>query len=84
MGYVGEKLLKVEFIIDTDVGYYEMGELEGLFQDAQLENYIKRFGHEKLCTHLAFLQFQVWSALRRVNAGDCYDTASEKSGPGEL
>jgi hypothetical protein len=29
---------------------------------------MKRFGHEKLCSQLAFLQFQVWEALREVNS----------------
>ena len=68
MGYEGEKLATIEFITDTDVSYYEMGELEGAFQEHQLEDYIKRFGHEKLCSHLAYLQFQVWQALRKINA----------------
>lgn len=68
MGYEGKKLVTIEFVIDTDVGYYEIGELEGLFQEHELENYIERFGHEKLCSHLAYLQFQVWSALKKINA----------------
>lgn len=43
-------------------------EVEGSFQKDELKDYIKRFGHEKLCSQLAFLQFQVWEALREVNS----------------
>ena len=62
-----KNLATISFVTDTDVSYYEIGEVEGSFQEQELENYIERFGHEKMCSHLAFLQFQVWEALRKVN-----------------
>jgi len=68
MGAETQKLATVSFVTDTDVSYYEIGEVEGSFQKDELKDYIKRFGHEKLCTQLAFLQFQVWEALREVNS----------------
>jgi len=68
MGAETQKLATVSFVTDTDVSYYEIGEVEGSFQKDELKNYVKRFGHEKLCSQLAFLQFQVWEALREVNS----------------
>jgi hypothetical protein len=68
MGTETQKIATVSFITDTDVSYYEIGEVEGSFQKDELKDYIKRFGHEKLCSQLAFLQFQVWEALREVNS----------------
>lgn len=68
MGAETQKLATVSFVTDTDVSYYEIGEVEGSFQKNELKDYVKRFGHEKLCSQLAFLQFQVWEALREVNS----------------
>ena len=77
MGAETQKLATVSFVTDTDVSYYEIGEVEGSFQKDELKDYIKRFGHEKLCSQLAFLQFQVWEALREVNSE--HDAGSVKS-----
>ena len=68
MGAETQKLATVSFVTDTDVSYYEIGEVECSFQKDELKDYIKRFGHEKICSQLAFLQFQVWEALREVNS----------------
>lgn len=68
MGAEYKKLTDISFVTDTDVSYYEIGEVDGSFEKGQLKNYLKRFGHEKLCSHLAFLQYQVWEALREVNS----------------
>lgn len=68
MGAEVQKLATIGFVTDTDVSYYEIGEVEGSFQKDELKDYIKRFGHEKICSHLAFLQFQIWEALREVNS----------------
>ena len=67
MGYTGKPLLHLEYIVDTDVSYYEMGELANSFQEHLLKEYINNYGHEKLCTHLAFLQFQAWEMVRKIN-----------------
>lgn len=68
MGAEVQKLATIGFVTDTDVSYYEIGEVEGSFQKDELKDYIKRFGHEKICSHLTFLQFQIWEALREVNS----------------
>jgi hypothetical protein len=68
MGAETKKMATVEYVTDTDVGYYEIGEVQGAFQKEQLKDYIKRFGHEKLCSQLGYMQFQVWEALREVNS----------------
>lgn len=67
MGAETKLLAKVSYVTDTDVSYYEIGETEGAFQEEQLKDYIKRFGHEKLCSQLAFMQYQIWKAVREVN-----------------
>ena len=67
MGAERETLAKIQFVTDTDQPYYEIGEVEGGFSERQLKNYIKRFGHEKLCSQLGYLQFQVWNTLREIN-----------------
>jgi len=69
MGAETKKLTSISFVVDTDVSYYKIGEVQGSFQEDELRDYIKRFGHEKLCIHLAFLQFQVWKSLREINSG---------------
>ena len=68
MGAETKKLAEIEFVTDTDVSYYEIGEVQGGFQKDDLTDYIKKHGHEKLCSHLAFLQFQVWDTLGDINA----------------
>lgn len=68
MAIATQKLATISFVTDTDVSYYEIGELEGAFTESELKDYVKRFGHEKLCSHLAFLQHQVWEAVRKVNS----------------
>ena len=67
MGAETKKLAEIRFVTDTDVSYYEIGEVEGSFQEAQLKDYIKVFGHEKLCAQLGYMQFQIWKALREIN-----------------
>jgi len=67
MGAETKELAKVSYVTDTDVSYYEIGEVEGAFQEAQLKDYIKRFGHEKLCSQLGYMQFQIWKAVREIN-----------------
>ena len=71
-----KKLTTISFVTDTDVSYYQLGEIEGSFEKEQLKDYIKRFGHEKICTQLAFLQFQVWDTLREVNSEKDFENYS--------
>ena len=76
MGAERKDLATVSYITDTDVSYYEIGEAEGSFQKEELKDYIKRFGHEKLCSQLAFMQFQIWETLREVNGEKSNDIPS--------
>jgi hypothetical protein len=71
-----KKLTTISFVTNTDVSYYQLGEIEGSFEKQQLKDYIKRFGHEKICTQLAFSQSQVCSALREVNSEKDYENCS--------
>lgn len=67
MGAETKKLAQVNYIVDTDVGYYDLGEVEGAFDKDELKNYIKRFGHEKLSSQLGFMQFQIWKTVHEIN-----------------
>lgn len=78
MGAEIKNLAKVGYVTDTDVGYYEIGEVEGSFQEDQLKDYIKRFGHEKLCSQLGYMQFQIWKTLREIN-GEMYSQEETKA-----
>ncbi len=79
MGAQTKELAKIKFVIDTDVSYYEVGEVEGAFQEAELKDYIKRFGHEKLCAQLGYMQFQIWRTLRGINGEFDQDGAKDAS-----
>jgi len=80
MGAETKKLAQVSYVTDTDVSYYEIGEVEGAFQEEQLKDYIKRFGHEKLCSQLGYMQFQIWRAVREINGErDSQDWAKDLS-----
>jgi len=80
MGAETKKLAQVSYVTDTDVSYYEIGEVEGSFQEAQLKDYIKSFGHEKLCSQLGYMQFQIWKAVREINVErDSQDRAKAAS-----
>lgn len=67
MGAETKKLATVSYVTDTDVSYYKIGEVEGAFQETQLKDYIKRFGHEELCSHLGYMQYQIWKIVREIN-----------------
>lgn len=77
MGAERENLANIQFVVDTDVSYYEVGEVDGAFQKDSLKDYIERFGHERLCAHLAFLQYQVWDTLREINGEKQQDNCKE-------
>ncbi len=77
MGAETKKLAQVSYVTDTDVSYYEIGEVEGSFQEAQLKDYIKRFGYEKLCSQLAYMQFQIWEAVREINGERNVETGAK-------
>lgn len=79
MGAQTQKLATVSFVTDTDVSYYQIGEVEGAFQQGQLEDYIRSHGHEKLCSQLGFMQFQIWEAVRKINGEDNQSDTKEAS-----
>jgi len=78
MGAETKKLAQVSYVTDTDVSYYEIGEVEGAFQEEYLKEYIKRFGHEKLCSQLGYMQFQIWKSVREINGEKTYDEVGKK------
>lgn len=63
-----KNLAKIDVVTDDDSGNYYIGEVDGGFREDELRNHIKQHGHQELCSHLAYLQFQVWSTLRQINS----------------
>lgn len=57
-----EKLTEITYVTDHDTGMYKLGEVDGLFQEQQLEYYLNMYGSEDLLRHLAFLTHQVIKA----------------------
>jgi hypothetical protein len=67
MGAETKKLAQVSYVTDTDVSYYEIGEVEGAFQEEQL-------------SQLGYMQFQIWKAVREINGEpDSQDGAKDAS-----
>tara|TARA_R100000781_G_scaffold115008_1_gene88417 strand:- start:2722 stop:2976 length:255 start_codon:yes stop_codon:yes gene_type:complete len=77
MGAETKELAKIAYVTDTDVSYYEIGEVEGSFRESELKDYIKRHGHEKLCAQLGYMQFQIWRTLREINGEKDQEGAKE-------
>ena len=61
-------LASINYVTDTDVGYYEVGEVDGGFDKDSLRKYIESYGHEKLSTHLTRLHFQIMEAVQEINS----------------
>lgn len=56
------RLVEIVQVVDDDTGMYHMGEIDGLFQDHSLREYLRIYGQrgrEELLCHLAYLQHQV-------------------------
>lgn len=69
MGAETQKLAQIDYVTDTDVAYYEIGEVSGAFDEKELKEYVQRYGHEALCSQLAFMQFQIWEVVRNQGEG---------------
>ena len=54
-------LTRIYYHNDDDTGMYKVGELDGIFTEGQLQEYIRRFGAEGLISHLSYLIYQVKS-----------------------
>lgn len=67
MGAELHQLATIGYFTDTDTNAVEIGEPYGLFNQKDLKEYVKKYGHEKLCAQLTHMQWQVWTALRDVN-----------------
>lgn len=66
MGAEYETLCEIKQVVDFDTGMYHSGEIDGLFQQESLEDYLKKYGAGELIAHLAFLTYQVISMNKKV------------------
>jgi hypothetical protein len=60
-------LVTIKTVIDHDCGNYSIGEIDGLFQEHELEQHIRLHGATEIFEHLAFLTHQVIEARNKVN-----------------
>ena len=67
MNAIYKNLGNIKYVTDTDVGYYDVGEIEGSFDENDLEEYIKSYGIEQLCKQLTYMQYQIWDSYRKIN-----------------
>jgi hypothetical protein len=70
MGAETKKIVTLSYVTDTDVGYYNIGDVEGSFDENELKDFIKKFGHQELSSHLGYLQMQIWNTAREINRID--------------
>lgn len=63
-----KKIGSVNVITDCDTGMYHLGEVEAGFDEVELQKHVERYGIEELTKQLAFMQFQVWQMLKKVNS----------------
>lgn len=65
-----QKLITISIVTDDDTGMYRIGEVDGILQSKQLENYLRTHGERgktELLEHFAFLQYQVIDAYRNLS-----------------
>lgn len=62
-----KNLATISIVIDPK-SYEKYGEITGGFNDIELENHIKEFGHSDLLDTLAYMQWRVWQTVREFNS----------------
>jgi len=54
-----KKILTINVITDDDTGMYSIGEIDGIFQEDELFEFVGDYNADNLIKHLAFLSYQV-------------------------
>lgn len=88
MSYETKPICKILKVTDDDTGMYSCGDIEGSFDEKELESYLKTYGERgktQLLETLAFLQFQVWNSWRNRSfevdwSEDCQKYYRENNG----
>ena len=62
-----KELVTISCVTDHDTGMYHMGEIDGIFQRDELEDYIRNYGATELIEHLAYLVHQVVELRNKIN-----------------
>ena len=68
-----EDLVTITQVTDHDSGMYYIGEIDGLLQKNDLQEFLKRHGEKgknELVQHLAFLQHQIISEWLELQTQD--------------
>lgn len=68
MGATYKSLVNIKVVTDHDTGMYQMGEVDGCFQEEELKEYINMYGVDGLLRHISYLQYQVFKAYRESNS----------------
>lgn len=57
----------ISVITDSETSYDNIGDVDGGFSSDGLKSHIQNHGHEGLCEKLAYMNWQVWETLRKIN-----------------
>lgn len=74
-------ICNIRYVTDCDTELYSCGEVDGAFDQEDLDNYLKTYGEEgkiKLINHLAFLQFQVIKTCKELKFNDDWSEDCQK------
>lgn len=64
-----KEITRISVITDTENSYEQIGDIDGGGIDHEwLKNHIKNYGHVQLLNKLAWMNYQIWLAVREVNA----------------
>jgi len=66
-----KQLTAIHVIIDTENSLFNIGDIDGGgFDKDELKQIIKNYGSEGLFRQIAWMNFQVFEAMREVNSED--------------
>ena len=63
-----KQLLQLDFVTDVTIPIFELGDIDGYFEQDTLDEYIDIYGSDKLIQKLASLIYQVESTHRRIQS----------------
>lgn len=61
----------ITVVTDSEVPYSNIGDVECGFDEMELREHIKKYGHIQLVENLAYLTWQVWQMVRDINDSGC-------------
>jgi len=63
-----KKIGTISVVTDSETPYDNIGDIFAGFDDEELKKHIENYGHFQLCEQLAYMQWQVWDKVRKINS----------------